>query len=141
MIGHHTYDPVLGEFVNDIHQRIAKIINDYDPNLHLMAVEGEGGFVNGEKYVLVHAPQNAEPSLVMFLDAAEINEHLLARIWLNDSRKNDPQAYLEKLQAARTAIHLKEEMERRAEFQDKATFMLRSPLHTINMGNGRKVRT
>lgn len=135
-----TFDPARGEFVNESHRRLARIINEYEPTLHLMSVVNENA-AEGERYALVHIPLGKKPYIVFTVEAAEMNENLLARIWLNDSRKNDPLAYLEKLEAAQKAIKMRAELDAREESKDRAGFMLRSPLHTINMGNGRKVRT
>ena len=136
------YDSARGEFVNSKHQRIAEIISDYDPCLSLMYIPPKDRLSTDEfTYVVAYTAPGRQPEAVMWLNEDEIDERLLARLWLNDSRRNDPLEYLARLEDAKEALRLKEELEQREEARNQAAFMIRSPLHVIRMGNGRKVYT
>ena len=137
-----VYDSARNEFVNSKHQRIAEIITDYDPCLSLMYIPPKDRLPTDEfTYVVAYTAPGRQPEAVMWLNEDEIDERLLARLWLNDSRRNDPLEYLARLEDAKEALRLKEDIERREEAMDRAAFMIRSPLHVLRMGNGRKVYT
>lgn len=138
----YIYDSTQQQFINMKHRRIAEILTDYNPHLSLIYMPHlDTGLEDAQPYAVVHSTPNVEKHIVMFLAADEINETLIARIWAADTSKNDPIAYLEKLEAAQQAVKLREEMDRREEAKDKALFMLKTGLHTINLGNGVKVDT
>ena len=137
-----VYDSSRNEFVNAKHQRIAEIIADYDPDLRLLFIpQRDRTAADIYPYAIGHGNDAVGYDIIMYVKEEELDERLLARLWMNDSRKNDPLHYLEKLEEAREAVQLKEELEKREERMDKAKFMIRSPYHTINMGNGKKIRT
>lgn len=137
-----AYDSVRGEFINAAHKRIAEILADYNPDLGIYYIPPkERVATDVYVYLVVHYLPGREPYPIMWLREDELDERVLARIWIGDSSKHDPLVYLEKLEAARQAVKLKEELDLREEMRSQTLFMLRSPLHTINMGNGRKVHT
>lgn len=140
--GAQVYSAEYGEFVSENHQHIAQVIKDYNPYLDLCFIpERDREPTDPAPYAVVYSPPGKEPQVVMWAQHADINETLLAKLWQSDTTKNDPMAYLEALEAARQALIMEKQIEESERAQDMAEFMIRSPLHTINLGKGRKVRT
>lgn len=137
-----TWDSERGEFINTAHQRIAELIAEYNPYLRLIYIpQNKRTGTEPFTYAIVYAPPSLEPSVIMRLQEHELNETVLARLYQSDTTRSDPLAYLENLERARQAIEERKREELREAAMDKTKFMIRSPLHTINLGNGKKVHT
>lgn len=140
--GSHIYDPQRGEFVNAKHKRISEILSDYNPYLVLGYIPPADRIeADTHPFALFFCPPDREPQLISIFKEEEVDERLLAWVFMNDSSRNDPLAYLEKLEDAQRIMHMKEQMEKEEEKRDRAAFMLKSPLHTIKMGKGKVVHT
>lgn len=139
----YVWDAARGEFISAMHKRIAEILTDYDPDLRLVYIPPTDRRAADDTmtYVVGYVRLGQAPQIVMYLRDDEINETLLARIWMNDTRRNDPLAYLEKLEAARAAIKFKEDLDKSGDSMDRAKSMIASPMHTISLGGGRKLIT
>lgn len=137
----HIYDSSRGRFVNTEHERIASVLHDYNHHLSLSYAPSMDNSNPTDTPFFVGYRDENKAYIVMWLRADEINASLLAKIWSSDASKRDPKAFLKSLEDAELAIRLKQECDAREEVKDKAMYMLRSPLHTINLGNGKKVRT
>ncbi len=137
----HVWDPERNEFVSSKHQHIAEIIADYDPELRLMYIPPEDRNDSNRSFAFAigHFPMGRDPYIVRLVRTEEVDERLLAELWLNDTNKNNPMAYLESLEAAQEAIKLRKELDEREEMKDQARSMFKSPFHTYQLGGGRKV--
>lgn len=136
----YVFDPESGHFISEKHQRIAEIINDYNPNLFLAWIPPKDR-VEGEQkpFGILHKMPDGSEYVVSKFAEEEINEHLLAKIFMMDAVRNDPMAYLESLEAAEEAIRLKKEIEAREEMHDRAKSILRTPLHTYRLSKDKKL--
>lgn len=137
----YVYDSRRGRFVNEKHERIARILKDYNPHLSLSYAPDKDEGPESAPFFVGFTDPGKGSHIIMWLRGSEINETLLAKIWSSDTTKNNPLSYLESLEAARQAVSMKEELERREEARERANFMIRTPYHTINLGKGKKVRT
>lgn len=112
-------------FVSAEHQRIAEIIADYDPDIHLAWIPPDKREPGDSPFAVVHTPVG-QPSYIAFY-ADECDERLLARVFANDLAKNDVWAQLEKAEAAREAIKLKRQMDEAEERKDLVQHIIKSP--------------
>lgn len=133
-------DPESGHFISEKHQRIAEIIHDYDPNVHLVWIPPKDRNENEEyPFAIVHTPPGKPEYIVFKFPEEELDERILARLWSNDSSKNDPMGHLEAMEAAKQAVEYKKQMELAEERQDIARSMFNSPLNYYRL-NGKKLR-
>lgn len=128
-----------GYFVSREHQRIAEIIQDYDPDLYLVFIppaDRNHDDPTEKPWAVVHMPGGKAPYFVFYAD--ECDERILERLWRNDQNVNNPLSELEAKEAAQQAIKYKKEMEQLEMQADIAKSMIRSPLHTYRI-NGKKL--
>jgi hypothetical protein len=128
----YVYDADSGHFVSSEHQRVAEVIQEYDPNLYLMWIPPEKRELDDtQPFAIVHMPSDGKQYVVRRLKEDEVDYRLLAWLWSNDQARkgNDVLGRLEAEEAARKALELKVEMERREETRELATSIVRSPLN------------
>lgn len=116
-----------GRWVSEKHERIARIIQDYDPELHLAYIPPENREANDVPFAVIHTP-HGKPSYVVFT-ANECDERILERLWENDSTKGDPLARIDNHNAALKAIEIRKQMDEAEERQDLVSHIVRSPLN------------
>lgn len=135
----YVYDEGSKQWINASFQRIAELINDFDPQLKL-AWNPEALVDGGQPYALMHVPLGQEPYIIMHLDEEDINEKLLGTIFEARSNAKNLNEVLAAQDAATRAVQLKEQQALWEEEKDKAMFLLRTPLNTIRLGNGKVLR-
>lgn len=122
-----------GHWVDENFERLARVIQDYDPNLELRWIPPEHRA--GEKpYRIIDVKHN----YVVF-DASETDspQMILERLFAGDVSKGNPLKRMEAREAAEKTLKLKEAMDQAEEAADQATFLKNSPLHTLRF-NGKK---
>lgn len=120
----HIFDNEVGHFVSERHRIVAEIIHDYDDSLSLVWIPPDKrSFDEGQPFAILHSPGNQPSYIVRKLSENDVNEHLLAWLWSNDSARNgrDLNGYLSSLNAAKEAMRLKHQQEQR---EQGADFML-----------------
>lgn len=134
-------DPESGHFISEKHQRIAEIIHDYDPNVHLVWIPPRDRTNSEDEmpFAIIHTPPGKPEYIVFKFKEEELDERILARLWSNDASKNNPMAYLEALEAAQQAVDYKKRLEMEEERKDIARSMFNSPLNYYRY-NGKKLR-
>jgi len=128
-----------GYFVSREHERIAEIIQDYDPTLRLVFIppkDRNPDDPNEKPFAVAHFPEDAAPYIAFFSDTCD--ERILERLFSNDLTKNDVGAMLDASEAAKEAIKLKKQMEDLEYRADIAKSMWRSPKHSYQH-NGKKI--
>lgn len=112
-----------GHFVSAEHQRIAQIINDYDPDMTLVWIPPEERNLNEEfPFAVMHTMPNGHTYIVRKVREHEVNAELISWLWTNDLAKQgvtNIAAYVESLENAQKAVELKR---REEEMADKADF-------------------
>lgn len=124
-----------GQWVSEKFERLASLIQDYDPNLQLMWIPPDKRTrEDKEPYVIVdtrinqvvlHAKEQEEPHLI------------LARLWGIDNKHHNVLDKIEIQEKAKKALDMKAWMDKQEEAADLAYFFKQSPLHTIRH-NGKK---
>ena len=138
----YVADPVSGQFVSEKHMTVATIINDYNPNLSLVWIPpaARAEFDKGHEFAVIHTdPEQYKQYVVMYVGEDEVDERLLAKLWMNDTRRTDVLARLEFEDHARAMIEEKAREEAAAQRIDTVATVMKSPLHTYKMPSGRKI--
>jgi hypothetical protein len=117
-----------GRWVSEKHERIARIIQDYNPDLHLAYIPPDKRDPNDVPFAVIHTPQG-KPSYIVFT-ANECDERILERLWETDSAKQgDILSKIDAHNAAVEAIRMKKELDEAEERQDLISHIVRSPLN------------
>jgi hypothetical protein len=118
------------------HQRIADIIQDYDPTLELAWIPPDKRDFNDiEPFAVIHRPGNGKQSYVaMTLREDQINETLLARLWSHDNKNGSVLTWVEAQDAARNAVILKEKMDDAEMKRDLVSHIVSSNKNTYHHG-------
>jgi len=122
-IGGELYFPTeSGQWISEKQRRVNEILKDYDPYLELQWIPpGERGH---QDYAFRVVDNRAKPYVVCF--AHEADERLLAQVFGADQTRGNSLSYLEKYNAAREALQLKEAMEKNHEANELAYSILHS---------------
>lgn len=131
-------DPDSGQWVNAKHQRIAEIINDFDPTLHLFwippATRDPG---DSKPYALCQDQFGKAPYVIFYLHENELDERIIARLFearrMASGNVGALAARLEAQDAARELVQAKARLEASEIARDKANFLWNQPLHTVRM--------
>ena len=131
------YDTVSGEYISQKMNRVQEIIQDYDPNLRLAWIPPkERTAFDKFPFVLIHSPVGKPEYIAMSLKEDEINESLLARLWMHDNRQASVLDRLEAEDAARNAMRYKEKMDAEEMRKEMVSSIIKSPLNTYRGPNG-----
>lgn len=114
-----------GYFVSQEHQRIAEIINDYEPTLALVWIPPDKREPGDMPFAVMHSPVGQPPYIVFHTDTCD--ERILERIFAGDAAHNDVLTQLDIKNAAAKALQLKREMDEKEEKKEIATSILKSP--------------
>ena len=142
LFGGYVADEASGTFVSEKHKTVATIINDYNPGLNLVWIPPAARTIEdaGHEFAIIHTnPTTGYQYVVMYAGADEVDERLLTRLWENDMTRHDVLSKLELMDMAAALIKQKSEEEAAAERQDIIATVVKSPLHTFKMENGRKI--
>lgn len=128
-------------YINSKHERIARIINEYDPCLQLVWIPPENrDEVDTFPYAIVSNDPNGSRRALSFWTENEIDERLIEWLFLNDFTKHSPIEMFDAIQSHNMAVKLLEEKAIEDKYEEKKEFMkflLKSPLHTVKH-EGRK---
>lgn len=134
----YFYHEDYGGFVNGNHERIARILHEYDPELELGWVPPDKRDPGEEKpFCVIHNHPNGSRQAVSFWREDEIDERILEWAFENDFRKHSPDAIFNRMEARNLAAKLKRQKEIEDETAEKWEFgksLLKSPLHTYRHG-------
>lgn len=114
-----------GRWVSESHERIARIIQDYDPELHLAYIPPDKREPGDVPFAVIHQPAS-RPGYIVFT-AAECDERILERLWASDNKHGDVLSRLDAHNAALEAVKLKKQMDEAEERQDLVKHVVRSP--------------
>lgn len=124
-----NFDPESGYALSAEHQRIAEIIQDYDSSLELAWVPPDKRQINEEfPFAVIHRPLGAEPYVVMRLRANEVDHRVLSRLWAHDSKFNSVIDNIERDEAARRAVELKQQMEDEEQRKEFVSWAMKAPV-------------
>jgi hypothetical protein len=128
-----------GRWVSERYERLARVVQDYDPQFELRWIPPEHRETQDERskpYVVWDTVTN---SAVFFASELDTPEDILARLFMGDSSKGDVLARIDAHNAAIEAMNMKEQLDAEEERQEKIAWLIGTKKNYINLGGGRKV--
>lgn len=123
-----------GYFVSEDQQRIAEIVQDYEPTLELVWIPPDRRGNDDKPFAVVCHPTNGQPSyFVLFAD--QCDERILSRLWAADNKHHNVLTELEVNEAAHKALELKRKEDELELRQDLMRSAIQSPLNTYRYEN------
>jgi len=121
-----------GHWVNEKFARISEIINDFDHRLQLVWIPPENRTAFDVKpYGILHTADNGAQKMVMLIKEEDLDERILAHLFLNDTERHDVIARLEAEELAQQVMRNKEKMEEAEARRDFIETVVKSPLHSF----------
>lgn len=139
----YRYHREYGGFINAKHERIARIISEYDPELELGWIPPANRDGNDtQPFAIIHNHPNGTRQAISFWREDEIDERLLEWVFMNDFKKHSPDDVWNRMKASELAKELVEKKKIDDETQEQlefAYFLEKTPLHTVKH-EGRRYR-
>lgn len=113
------------------HERIARIIQDYDPNLELAFIPKNARTAfDAEPFAIIHN-MGSHRYVVMTCKEEEVDERLLAKLFMANQavKGNDILGRLEAEEAARNLLRMRETMDEYEEKMDFAKSLIKTKKH------------
>jgi hypothetical protein len=118
-----------GRWVSESHERIARIIKDYDPTLSLAYIPPDKREPGDVPFAVIHEPMG-KPAYIVFT-AETCDERILERLWAADTvKQGDILTNLDAHNAAVEAVKLKKKMDEQENRLDFVESVIKSPLNT-----------
>lgn len=140
------YNAETGSFISSKMQRLAEIIQDYDPYLELRWIPpANRSSSDSHPYVVVDTRNGSSAYPLFYFGETTPPEEVLEKIFLGDNTKQDVVAQLDARNAAVEAMRLKAILDERAEMHDQFHFLITSRSNNyVNWGKdgktGKKIR-
>lgn len=116
-----------GRWVSEKHERIARIIQDYDPDLHLAYIPPDKREPGDIPFAVIHTPPDAPDYVVATFD--DCDERILEHLWSIDNKHGDVLSRMDAANAAKEAVKLREQLDREEERKELIGSIVRSPLN------------
>lgn len=126
-----------GRWVSEDHERIARIIQDYDPELHLAYIPPDSREPGDVPFAVIHTPVGKRSYVVFTADVCD--ERILERLWTSDSQRSDVLSSIDAHNAALEAIKMKKQMDYEEERNELIKSIVKSPL-SVYKHNGIEFR-
>lgn len=131
--GNFYFPDESGNWVSDKHQRIAEILQDYDPTLQLQWIPPDKRSKEDVAFRIVSFPDGGSPYLVCVAD--ELDERLLAKVFDADQRNSPLKlTHIDNYNAALELVRAKEAEEKRKEDHELAAAVLRNRKSSFKHG-------
>lgn len=130
-----------GHWVNEKFARIAEIIQDFDHHLQLVWIPPEHRTAfDVNPYGILRTGDDGKQDMIMYIKEEELDERVIANLFLNDTTKHDVLARIEASERAHKVLQMKAEMEAAEERQDFIKSVVNSGKHYYKH-NGRVIPT
>lgn len=126
---------VDGQWVSEKFERLASLLQDYDPNLELRWIPPANRTREDKEPFVIFDLRSNTP--VLFAKEQDEPHQILARLWGIDNKHTNVLDKIEIEERAKKALEMKAWMDAKEEAADLAYFFKQSPLHTIKH-NGKK---
>lgn len=113
----------VDEWVSAEFERLAEVIQDYDPNLFLEWIPPEKQIDLIDKKQCFRIVDDRTKTIVMYADSLCNPVAILEKLWSIDLKHGDVIARMDAHNAAIEALKLKEELDRREEAKDFVKFI------------------
>jgi len=117
-----------GRWVSEHHERIARIIKDYEPTLELAYIPPDKREPGDVPFAVIHRPVDKPAYIVLTADVCD--ERILEQLFIADNKQGDALSRLDAHNASLEAIKMKEQLDREEEQQEITESIIKSPLNT-----------
>ena len=128
-----------GRWVSENFERLARIVQDYDPGYELRWIPPEHRATPDERskpYVIWDTVGNYP---IMYAGELDDPTEILERLFMGDTTKGDVLARIDAHNAAVKAMQMKEQMDVAEERKEYAAFLIGTKKNYIQLSGGRKV--
>lgn len=128
-----------GRWVSEHYERLARVVQDYDPQFELRWIPPEHRETPEETkncYVIWDIVANAP---VLFASELDSPVEVLTRLFDSDNKHGNVLERLDKHNKAVEAMRMKEQMDLAEERQEYVSWLMQTKQNYINMGKGRVV--
>lgn len=128
-----------GRWVDENFERLARVVQDYDPRYELRWIPPEHRATDTDKakpYAIWDTELN---EVVMHASELDTPTDILERMFLGDKTKGDVLARIDARNAAAEALRLKEKLDAQEERQEYAAWLMGTQKNYIKLPDGRKV--
>ena len=129
--GVQTYDSGVGEFVNDDHVRLARVIHDYKPTFSLVYIPRQNRDATDTKpWAIVERDERFGEHVIRYLSDDEMKRpnEVLAWVFAGDQDKHGSQEIIRRLnleETAKQALKMQQDEDEKADMRDKVAFLAR----------------
>jgi hypothetical protein len=128
-----------GRWVSENYERLARVVQDYDPQFELRWIPPENRITFEERTKPFVVWDTFSNTSCFFASELDTPEEILTRMFLGDNKQGDVLARMDAHNAAVKAMEMKEQLDIEGERQEYVEFLIGTKKNYINMGNGRKV--
>lgn len=128
-----------GRWVSEKYERLARVVQDYDPQFELRWIPPEHRETPDEKskpYVVWDTVTNHP---VFYASELDTPESILERLFMGDNTKGNVLERIDAHNAAVEALRLKEQLDLQGERQEYIEHLIRNKNNYIRLPGGRKV--
>lgn len=135
---HAIYSEEAGCFISSKFQRLAEILQDYDPDLEMRWIPPSArSSEDSRPYCIVHSPTGLKPYVVMYFTEQDNPELILAKIFEGDGKHSSIERKIVAQENAHKAFVQKEWLERQEEMADKFHYLLQRAPNYIKWVNSK----
>lgn len=130
-----------GRWVNEEFERLARVIEDYDPVFELRWIPPDMRATpedHAKCFAVVDTGGNPE-YVVFYAGMFDTPASILAKIFDADNKNGNVLERIDAHNAAIQLLEMKKKMDAAEERKDYIEFLIKTPKNFINMGNGRVV--
>lgn len=122
-----------GRFVSEGFLHLSEVVHDYDHNLELRWIPTDKRTrEDREPYVIWDTRTN---SPVIYASELDTPSGILTKLFLSDNKTTNQLDRIEAAERAEKVMQMKERMEAMCEAHDISSFLIKTPLHTVQMKN------
>lgn len=128
-----------GYWVNEHYERLARVVQDYDPQFELFWIPPEHRETFEEKKNCYAVVEHSPMGDVIVFHASELDtpETILERLFMSDNKHGNVLERIDAHNAAIKAMEMKEKMDIAEERMDKVAWLIGTKKNFIDMGKGR----
>jgi hypothetical protein len=135
-----TYIPTDdGRWVSEHFERLARVIQDYDPQFALCWIPPEHRLTPDDRRNCYAVMDTITNTVVFHAGELDTPESILSRLFDSDNKHGNVLERIDAHNAAVKAMQMKEQMDKAEERQEIISWLIGTDKNFIDMGNGRVV--
>lgn len=133
--GAYILDNASGQALSQQHTRVAEIIQDYNPELELAWIPpNERTAFDAKPFAIIHNQPNGGRYVVGTFSEAEMDHRIIAYLFNHDARNRDILSDIDRENAAKELLAMKEQMDHAADMQEMGRAMVKTRKSTWHHG-------